>query len=329
MAAGPSIVDASPLDLDRPGFVMLPDEKALTDLLHALSERGYGFVTPTPSTARRMFERPSDQPTDLRDIFGWSRPFETASLDPNLLALLRSADSLVQEGSDWRSTVRVSTVLGGLFLHSAHPANASDAVFLGPDTYRFADLIDRERPSGRIRTILDVGAGAGVGGLVAARGAPDARIMLSDVNPRALRLARANAAFAGVTVQTPLAHGLDAATEPLDLIVANPPYVAGDSGRLYKDGGDLHGARLSLDWATAGMERLSPGGRLILYTGSAILLGGVDVLRERLEAEAQARHCLLRYAELDPDVFGAELRRAAYADVERIAAVGAVIDRPA
>jgi methylase of polypeptide subunit release factors len=305
------------------------DTEALIDLLRALSARDYAFVTPTPSTARRMFERPSDQRADLRDIFGWSRHFKTADLDPELFAILRRADSLTSDDRGWRCTVRVSTVHGGLFLHSAFPANASDAVFLGPDTYRFADLIARERPSRPIRTILDVGCGAGVGGLVAARGAPDAKVMLSDVNPRALRLAQANAAFAGISAETRLASGLEAAPRAVDLIVANPPYVAGESGRVYKDGGGLHGARLSLDWATAGMERLSPGGRLILYTGSTILRGGVDILRERLEAEAKDRGCVLRYVELDPDIFGSELRRDAYADAERIAAVGAVIDRPA
>jgi hypothetical protein len=35
----------------------------------------------------------------------------------------------------------------------------------------------------------------------------------------------------------------------------------------------------------------------------------------------------MTYEELDPDVFGGMLRRPAYDDVERIAAVGAVIRR--
>ncbi|WP_162251685.1 methyltransferase [Caulobacter sp. Root1472] len=307
---------------------MPQDLNALTDLLHALSARNYAFVSPNRSTARRMFERLDERPADLRDIFGWNRPFEIAALDPELLAILRRIDGLVQDDLGWRCTVRVSTVHGGLFVHSAFPAEGVDAVFLGPDTYRFADLIARERPTGGLRTILDVGTGAGAGGLIAARQSPAARVILSDVNPRALRLARANAAFAGIPVETPLASGLDAAPPAVDLIVCNPPYIAGASGRAYKDGGDLHGARLSLDWATAGMERLSPGGRLILYTGSAILRGGVDVLHERLETAVEARGCSMRYAELDPDVFGSELCRPAYADAERIAAVGAVIDRP-
>jgi hypothetical protein len=96
------------------------------------------------------------------------------------------------------------------------------------------------------------------------------------------------------------ASGLDGAPDDLDLIVANPPYVAGDSGRAYKDGGDLHGARLSLDWAVAGMGRLAPGGRIILYTGSAILDGGVDQFHEALKRAVHGAGCLLRYRNSTP-----------------------------
>jgi hypothetical protein len=73
------------------------------------------------------------------------------------------------------------------------------------------------------------------------------------------------------------------------------------------------------------LERLSPGGRFVLYTGSAILDGGVDALRVALEGLVADGRWRLTYEELDPDIFSGELRREAYADVERIAAVGAVI----
>jgi len=301
----------------------------LAQLLKALADRGYRFTTPTPSVCRRMVEKPMTHAPDLRDIFGWSRPFAQADLDPALWSLLQEAGTVVQDAAGWRSTVRVSSVHERLFLHSAFPATAPDAVFLGPDSYRFADLIAAELTSAApIRTLLDVGAGAGVGGLAAHRHAPDAHVILSDINPRALELARVNAQHAGADFEVRHAGGLEGAPADLDLIVSNPPYVAGDSGRTYKDGGDLHGARLSLDWAIAGMRLLAPGGRFILYTGSTILDGGVDQFRQALESAVAAQGHGLRYRELDPDIFSGELRRAAYADAERIAAVGAVITRP-
>ena len=276
-----------------------------------------------------MAEKPLTGAPDLRDIFGWSRSFATADLEPALWDLLRDADAVIEDDGRWRSKLRVSSVHDQLFLHSAFPATAPDAVFLGPDSYRFADLIASELASGPpVKTILDVGAGAGVGGLVARRHAPGARVVLSDINPRALALAEINAAHVQADFDVRQAAGLDGAPEDLDLIVSNPPYVAGESGRAYKDGGDLHGARLSLDWAIAGMRHLAPGGRVVLYTGSTILDGGVDPFRQALEPAVAALGFALRYRELDPDIFSGELRRAAYADAERIAAVGAVITRP-
>jgi SAM-dependent methyltransferase len=305
------------------------DKQPLAKLLEALADRDYRFTTPTPSTCRRMADKPVARALDLRDIFGWSRPFAQGDLDPTLWALVKDAEAVAENGAEWRCKVRVSSVHERLFLHSAFPATAADAVFLGPDSYRFADLIAAELASGGpIGTILDVGAGAGVGGLVAERYAPRAKVILSDINPKALDLARINAAHAGADFEVRHAAGLEGAPEAVDLIVSNPPYVAGESGRAYKDGGDLHGARLSLDWVVAGMRRLAPGGRFILYTGSTILDGGVDQFRDALAPAVAAQGCQLRYRELDPDIFSGELRRAAYADAERIAAVGAVITRP-
>jgi hypothetical protein len=99
-----------------------------------------------------------------------------------------------------------------------------------------------------------------------------------------------------------------------------------DSDRTYRDGGGMHGAALSLDWSLASARRLEPGGRMLLYTGAAIV-DGRDRLRDELEQRLPGLGCSLRYREIDPDVFGEELEKPAYADVERIAAVGAVIEK--
>jgi hypothetical protein len=88
----------------------------------------------------------------------------------------------------------------------------------------------------------------------------------------------------------------------------------------------MHGAALSLDWSLASARRLEPGGRMLLYTGVAIV-DGRDALRERLERKLPELGCSLRYREIDPDVFGEDLVKPAYAEVERIAVVGAVIEK--
>jgi methylase of polypeptide subunit release factors len=171
-----------------------------------------------------------------------------------------------------------------------------------------------------------VGVGSGAGAAVLARRFRPRRLVATDVNPTALRLAAINLAAAGVSADLVLTDGLEGVPGPADLVVANPPFIAGDGDRTYRDGGDMHGARISLDWTLAGARILAPAGRMLLYTGSAIV-DGRDRLRDALEAKLDPAHYDLDYAELDPDIFGGQLGTRAYRDVERIAAIGAVVTR--
>ena len=301
---------------------------ALLHLLTELDGAGYDFVTTTPATHARVLARPDRKlAKGLRDVFGWSLPFASDLLPRPLYEALLAAGLLSDEGDLYKSKVRVSRVAGRLFVHSAYPTQAEDAVFLGPDSYRFADFIRAELPrAGTVRRLVDIGAGAGVGALSAAPLVPGARLTLLDLNPAALRLAEVNARYAGLTVETIEGGDLDKASGLVDLAIANPPYIMDSADRTYRNGGGMHGARISLDWALAAARRLEPGGHMLLYTGVAIV-DGRDELREALERELPVLSCTLRYRELDPDVFGEELAKPCYSDVERIAAIGAVIEK--
>lgn len=306
-----------------------PADLALLDLLRRLDDEGYDFVTPTPLTHARVLKRRGAEPgRTLRDILGWSLPFEPVNAPAGLVPMLQAAGALASDGKRLRSTVRVSRLHGLLFLHSAYPTTGRNAVFLGPDSYRFADFIAAEFTGAERGPLLDVGGGGGVGALAAGLRAPAAELWLTDVNRKALRFAALNARHAGRRLRTLEADGLQGAPAHLQVALANPPYIAG-GGQTYSDGGDLHGGRLSLDWAAAALARLAPGGRLLLYTGSAILDGGRDELKARLSEMADGDGAKMRYREIDPDVFGEELGREAYAGVERIAAVGCVIEKAA
>jgi len=151
-------------------------------------------------------------------------------------------------------------------------------------------------------------------------------LILTDVNSVALATAQMNLEAGGLTGDYRLGSGLATVPEEADLIIANPPFIAGDSGRTYRDGGDMKGARLSLNWALAAAKQLAPEGRFILYTGSAIV-NGVDGLREALTSRLNGELFELKYEELDPDIFGDQLSAPGYENVERIAAIGAVISR--
>jgi methylase of polypeptide subunit release factors len=310
----------------------LPEaDRALVALLDALRAEDYHFVTVTPETHRRFLERDPGaraRARDLRDIFGWSRPFDESALAPALLDLLRASGTLRREGGLWKSGVRVSRLAGTLFVHSAYPTDDADSVFLGPDSYRFAAFLHAEIPDlPAVRCLADIGAGAGIGAIAAAPLLSGARLVLTDVNPVALRFARINAHHAGLDVDLRLGSGLAGIEGEIDLVIANPPFVMDPAKRAYRDGGDREGAGLSLDWARQAMERVAPGGAVLLYSGSAIVAGR-DRLREALAEKAESSGWRLRYAEIDPDIFGELLSEPAYREVERVAAIGAVLRHP-
>ncbi|MDQ3246650.1 MAG: methyltransferase [Pseudomonadota bacterium] len=302
------------------------EDESLRELLGELAQAGYHFVTPTPETHRRVIAR-RGQAKNLRDIFGWSLPFLPQIAGPRIFALLETAEMLIREGSTFKSAVRVSSVGDALFVHSAYPTAQADSVFFGPDSYRFVEFLRRELagtpPFGRL---VDIGTGSGVGGIMAASAIQAGRVTLSDINPLALRFARINASHNDVEVETVEAPGVDGIEAPIELAISNPPFMMDNAGRAYRDGGGMHGAALSLDWALATAAKLAPGGRMLLYTASAIV-GGRDRLREALTEELGANSFQLRYREIDPDVFGEQIEEPGYEEVERIAVVGIVIER--
>jgi len=306
-----------------------PEDLALLRLLSLLEARGYDFVAPTPLTHARVVGRRGGEPArGLRDVLGWSLPFRRESLDAEIASQLEAADVLESHHGLLKSRIRVSRVRGLLFVHSAFPTVSEDSVFLGPDSYRFAGFIAQELAARSwLGRAADVGGGAGVGALTAAAGRGCSRLIVSDVNPAALRFARISAAHAGTSLETIEASGAAELPADLDLVLANPPYIGGVPDQTYQDGGAGLGIQVALDWAAAVLPKLAQGGRFLLYSGSAILEGGHDVLKGELVALAENAGARLSYREIDPDVFGEELERPAYRSAERIAAVGAVLSR--
>ncbi|MFX0281817.1 methyltransferase [Pseudomonas aeruginosa] len=306
-----------------------PRLDVLVSLGNWLRGQDYRFVTVTPATHERVNARPENRMArDLAGIFGWSRPFAGESLPADWLTLLAGADLIRREADGWRSQVRVSSLGEQLFVHSAFPTLAADAVFFGPDTYRFDRLIRSHLASSdpaRIRRAADIGPGA----IRIAMACPDAEVHGLDINPAALDLARVNAALAGVGNLT-LARSdlLSQAPGRFDLIVANPPYLLDASERAYRHGGGMLGAGLSLAIVDAALERLEAGGSLLLYTGVAMVEGG-DPFLARIRERLASREWDWDYQELDPDVFAEELDSPAYREAERIAVVGLRVTRPA
>ena len=127
-------------------------------------------------------------------------------------------------------------------------------------------VLFREVPPPGPGRVLDLGCGYGVIGLAIAVAVPGATVTGTDVNERALLLARENAAALGVadrfTASVPDAVPADA---EFDEIWSNPPI------RIGKDA--LH--ELLLTW----LPRLAPGGRAVMVVGKNL---GADSLQRWL-----------------------------------------------
>lgn len=304
-------------------------QPALLHLGHWLRAQAYAFACPTPATHQQWVTRePAREARSLRDVFGWNLPFSPALLPERALRWLRDAGALHAADGRLRCGVRFSTISGRMFLHSGHPTQAQDAVFLGPDTHRFAAFVQAALAEGwphPVRQAVDIGCGTGAGAILATdrldtRTLEDWR--LRDINPRALSYAAVNVRLNGLpcaTLETGDAlHDVDAR---FDLVIANPPYLLDPEQRWYRDGGGTHGTALALRFLHDALEHLAPGGRVLLYTGTPVI-DGEDVFWHHARPLLQAAPVHFDYRELDPDVHGQSLSQPGYEAVERIAAVG-------
>jgi 16S rRNA (guanine1207-N2)-methyltransferase len=98
--------------------------------------------------------------------------------------------------------------------------------------------------------ILDLGCGWGAVGLAAAKSVPSAQVVLTDVNQRAVRLARKNLDRNGVRNARVVLGSLfePVAQETFDLILSHPPFHAG--------------RETVLNFLVQAPAHLTPGGRL-------------------------------------------------------------------
>lgn len=85
--------------------------------------------------------------------------------------------------------------------------------------------------------VVDVGTGSGAVAVAIAEAAPDARVFATDTSRHAVELARTNARRHGLENRVTVLEGdlLDPVPGPIDLVVANLPYLPAAEARLYPD----------------------------------------------------------------------------------------------
>ena len=198
----------------------------------------------------------------LRRLFalGASVPRDRAArvLGPALVDALVAAGLVEEAGEHVRAHVRITPLEGLLFLHDPpDPRGPADQVAsVGPASATLAGLMVR-REAGRA---LDLGTGCGVQALLAARFSD--HVVATDVNERALAMARFNAGLNGVANVEFRRGDLfePVEDETFDLIVANPPFVISpETSHVYRDS-RLGGDELSRRVVVESAGRLAPGG---------------------------------------------------------------------
>lgn len=293
----------------------------LVSTAKTLEKSNYTFTAITPESHQTILDRELDA-RDLRDVFGWNRPFSPEVLPAEILSQLLSLGELHKTDDKYVSKLRFATLYDDIYLHSGYPTADQNAVFFGPDTYRYARLL-RQHVKSATR-LVDVGCGSGAGGLCLKDRVDN--ICLADMNPKALEYARINAEVAGISarVETTYSDILSGIEGDIDLVISNPPYMVDDTERTYRHGGEQLGAALSVRIAEQALARLTSGGKLVLYTASAIV-DGVDTFWQAVKPLLSKDKHLVHYEEIDPDVFGEELQRQAYKTVDRLSVVGLVV----
>lgn len=151
-------------------------------------------------------------------------------------------------------------------------------------------------PQSDVERILDLGCGSGT--LALLMSAACRSVVASDINPRALQLARFNAALNGIgNVEWRLGHLFEPlAGERFDLIVSQPPFVPRAPSTpqvLYLHGG-ARGDELALQVLAQAPAHLTPSGMTIVLSDFPLL---EEPLHQRLRAAIAERGLMLLHAE--------------------------------
>ena len=212
---------------------------------------------------RRLFREPLAYITGNREFFG--RDFHVA---PGVLIPRAESELLVEEA---------------LYLVERHR----------PDNFHHSQRFEKVETSGeemktghkpvtleRFEKIAEIGTGCGAIAISLALRLPQATVYATDISPRALEIAAINCERHKVQVHLLEGDLLEPLPEPVDIIIANLPYIRDEELgelsaeiRIYEPRVALAGGRDGLDkirqLLVDAPQKLCPGGVILLEVGPA------------------------------------------------------------
>ena len=151
------------------------------------------------------------------------------------LWLITHDDERVENVSDYFALVKrrllhepIEYITGSVSFYGETFHIAPGALIPRPETELLIDQAKEVIKTENIRRVAEIGTGSGIIAVMLARLFPDLQITATDINPEALKIAKANARKFDVSaninfVQTSFLEGIN---QNFDMIVSNPPYIA-------------------------------------------------------------------------------------------------------
>ncbi len=229
-----------------------------------------------------------------------SRDEAVAALGATLFEPLAAARVLVEAAGRVRAALRL-TRCGSDLLLGEELSGVPDAVMaVGPNTTL---LLRAAVPAKRFGSLLDLGCGAGA---LALGLAPHfERVVATDINERAISIAAANAALAGITNIETRAGDLFAPVEGMtfDRIVCQPPFMPayeGDAIAGTTRTGGSRGDELPLRAMAGTARHLAPMGRALFIMNWLIVDEQPIAERVRAAVGPSIDVLVVDIADLDP-----------------------------
>ena len=197
-----------------------------------------------------------------------------------------------------REQVPIQYVLGYEIFGSRRFAVSPDVLIPRPETYELVEWCASTLSAHTAPRLLDVGTGSGCIAVSLALELPHARVEAWDISPRALTVARQNAAQLGAQVdfrEVDLLKVIEeqaAEQREYDLIVSNPPYIPAAEASTMGDNVVQHEPHTALfvpdhdpllfyrALAVLSTERLRSGGALLVETHTDFTLATAELFAQ-------------------------------------------------